>query len=88
MEESTLGTEEKLTLEDRFWLMVLRAGSMDPEQAFQVLINYLTIMNTYPHYFASSRPPTKVDLTFQQKVRQNSESRTKLNISRFRLRND
>ena len=55
MAESTMGAEEKLELEDRFWLMIIRAGSMDSEQAFQVLINYWTIMNTYPQYFAFSR---------------------------------
>lgn len=55
-------------LEHKFWLMVLRAGGMDPAQAFKVLQNYLNILLNHPQYFASSKPPTKMDFIFQQQV--------------------
>ena len=48
--------------------MVLRAGGMDPEKGFEVLMNFIRITNNYPDYFAASKPPTKLDCVFQQKV--------------------
>ena len=68
MKDEKLSDEEKNKLESKFWLMVLRAGGMDPEKAFEVLMNFIRIMNQYPDYFAASKPPTKLDRVFQQKV--------------------
>ena len=66
--EEGLTEEQKLYLEQRFWIMVLRAGAMDAEKAFEVLMKYLKIMHTFPQYFASSKPPTKMDYIYQQQV--------------------
>ena len=63
-----MSEEEKNELESKFWLMVLRAGGMDPEKGFEVLMNFIRITNNYPDYFAASKPPTKLDCVFQQKV--------------------
>ena len=63
-----MSDEEKNDFESKFWLMVLRAGGMDPQRAFEVLMNFIRIMNQYPEYFAASKPPTKLDCVFQQKV--------------------
>ena len=68
LNDEKLSDEEKSTLESKFWLMVLRAGGMDPERAHQVLMNYIGIINQHPEYFAASKPPTKLDPVFQQKV--------------------
>ena len=68
LKDNKLSDEEKTDLENKFWLMVLRAGAMDSENAFQVLINYIGIINNHPEYFAASKPPTKLDSVFQQKV--------------------
>ena len=68
LNDEKLSDEEKSTLESKFWLMVLRAGGMDPEKAHQVLMNYIGIINQHPEYFAASKPPTKLDPFFQQKV--------------------
>ena len=58
-------SQEKL---DNFWLLVLRAGGMDPDQACKVFKEYILIMKNYPQYFAASKPPTKMDFIFQQQV--------------------
>lgn len=55
-------------LEDKFWLMVLRSGGMNVEAAFKVLTNFLTMLRTYPQYFASSNPPHKLDFVYQEQV--------------------
>ena len=68
LKDEKLSEEEKNDLESKFWLMVLRAGGMDPEKGFEVLMNFIRITNNYPDYFAASKPPTKLDCVFQQKV--------------------
>ena len=54
--------------EEQFWVMVLRAGRMDVEQAFKVLMNYFGLLKNNSKYIASSHPPTGLDLVFQQQV--------------------
>ena len=68
LNDEKLSDKEKSDLESKFWLMVLRAGGMDPQRAYQVLMNYIGIINNHPEYFAASKPPTKLDPVFQQKV--------------------
>ena len=40
LKDNKLSGEEKTDLENKFWLMVLRAGAMDSEISYQVLMNY------------------------------------------------
>ncbi len=54
--------------EEKFWLMVLRAGGMDPAAAFKVLKNYLSLRNAYPQYFAASAPPRKLKPVYEEQV--------------------
>ena len=66
--DDKLSETSKEALERRFWLMVLRSGEMDPDEAYKVLKNYLNMLKEHPDYFAASHPPTKLDFTFQQQV--------------------
>jgi hypothetical protein len=63
-----ISDDEKNQLEEKFWLMVLRSGEMDVNYAFQVMINYLSIMKNYSQYFALACPPTKLNRVYQSQV--------------------
>ena len=69
LQDEKISFKDKVILEHRFWMMVLRSGGMNPEDGLKVLKNCLSMMKDYPQYFASSNPPTKLDYVFQQKVR-------------------
>ena len=60
--------ETKEILEKYFWLKILRAGGMDVESAWKVMINYINLINNNPAYFTKAHPPAKLDLTYQQQV--------------------
>ena len=66
--DNKLNESNKEALKRRFWLMVLRSGEMDPDEAYKVLKNYLRMLKEHPEYFSASHPPTKLDFTFQQQV--------------------
>ena len=68
LQDEKISLKDKVILEHRFWMMVLRSGGMNPEEGLKVLKNCFSMMKDYPQYFASSNPPTKLDYVFQQKV--------------------
>jgi len=68
LQDEKISFKDKVILEHRFWMMVLRSGGMNPEDGLKVLKNCLSMMKDYPQYFASSNPPTKLDYVFQQKI--------------------
>ena len=68
LQDEKISLKDKVILEHRFWMMVLRSGGMNPEEGLKVLKNCFSMMKDYPQYFASANPPTKLDYVFQQKV--------------------
>ena len=69
LKEEELSDEEKDSLEQDFWLMFLRSGEMNPEEAFKVLKNYLSMMKDRPQYFEASYSRFRLDMIYQQMVR-------------------
>ena len=69
LQDETLSDEEKKCLEQHFWLMFLRSGEMNPEEALKVLKNYLSMMKDRPQYFEASYSPYRLDMIYQQMVR-------------------
>ena len=68
LNEENQTDETKEILEKYFWLKILRAGGMDVESAWKVMINYINLLNNNPAYFTKAHPPAKLDLTYQQQV--------------------
>ena len=68
LNEENQTDETKEILEKYFWLKILRAGGMDVESAWKVMINYINLINNNPAYFTKAHPPAKLDLTYQQQV--------------------
>ena len=68
LENDELTKEDQQKLEDFFWLRLLRAGAMDVESAWQVLKNYLNMMQNNLIYFAKANPPSQLKFTYQQQV--------------------
>ena len=68
LNEENQTDETKELLEKYFWLKILRAGGMDVESAWKVMINYINLINNNPAYFTKAHPPAKLDLTYQQQV--------------------
>ena len=69
LRDKELGDEEKDSLERDFWLMFLRSGEMNPEEAFKVLKNYLSMMKDRPQYFEASYLRFRLNMIYQQMVR-------------------
>ena len=68
LKEEELSDEEKDSLEQDFWLMFLRSGEMNPEEAFKVLKNYLSMMKDRPQYFEASYSRFRLNMIYQQMV--------------------
>ena len=68
MQNEELSEEDQQNLEDFFLIRLLRAGAMDVESAWQVLKNYLNMMQNNLIYFAKANPPSQLEFTYQQQV--------------------
>ena len=68
LQDEELSDEEKESLERDFWLIFLRSGEMNPEEAFKVLKNYLSMMKDRPQYFEASYSRFRLDMIYQQMV--------------------
>ena len=64
-----LNDKEREPLEQEFWLMFLRSGEMNPEEALKVLKNYLSMMKDKPQYFEALYSQYRLDMIYQQMVR-------------------
>ena len=69
LKDEKLNDEEKESLEQEFWLMFLRSGEMNPEEALKVLKNYLSMMKDKPQYFEALYSQYRLDMIYQQMVR-------------------
>ena len=69
LKDEKLNVEEKESLEQDFWLMFLRSGEMNPEEALKVLKNYLSMMKDKPQYFEALYSQYRLDMIYQQMVR-------------------
>ena len=69
LKDEKLNDEEKESLEQGFWLMFLRSGEMNPEEALKVLKNYLSMMKDKPQYFEALYSQYRLDMIYQQMVR-------------------
>ena len=75
LQDEKISWKEKVILEHRFWMMVLRSGGMNPEDGLKVLKNCLSMMTDNPQYFAASNPPVRLDYVFQQQIHNMLEHR-------------
>ena len=50
LQDEKISFKDKVILEHRFWMMVLRSGGMNPEDGLKVLKNCLSMMKDYPQY--------------------------------------